>query len=111
MQLSKIINTCTHDLVAEAAVASIGSDFSRRIGQRAAVREMSTGAYVGSMVLKFSWRSGDAELRALSQAMLGASTPVLAGLRHILDITTAEEDEREERQLKHNGRFRFDAVA
>ncbi len=91
MQLAEIVNTCTHESVAEAAIASIGPGFARDIARAAAARDMSVGALVAGQVRRFSWRAGDADRHKLARAISGAPAPVLAGLKHILEETMFDE--------------------
>ena len=91
MLLDEIINTCTHDMVAEAAVASIGSEFQAKVLRLATARDMTVGAFVATLVRRFSWRADASERRLLALAMRNAQTPFLAGLRHILETMMRED--------------------
>lgn len=94
MQLQEIVNSCTHDQVAEAAVASIGEWFHRDIARMATKRDMSVGALVASFVRRYAWRAGESEQAELTRAMRGAQEPVLAGLRHIIEIMVVDDTRR-----------------
>lgn len=95
MQLDEIVNSCTHDRVAEAAVASIGEIFLCDIRRLAAFHDMSVGEYVASLIRRYAWRASDGERAALKCAMRGAQTPVLAGLRYIIEAMVAEDHRRQ----------------
>ncbi len=91
MRLDEIVNTCMHERVAEAAVASIGAGVAQNVRRFAEARDMSVGVYVGGLVRRFAWRAGPGERLALTRAMDRAQTPILAGLRHILEAMLKEE--------------------
>ena len=90
MMFSEIINTCTNEKVAEAAVASISVEFLLKVRRAADARDMAVGEYTAGLVRRFSWRAGEVEHRGLARAMDGAQTPILAGLRHIVEVMMAE---------------------
>ena len=93
MLLAEIVNSCTNDKVAEAAVASIGGAFYEDVARSACRREMSVGALVAALVLRFAWRADEPEMRALMRAATGAPAPVLAGLEHSLESMIDEDDD------------------
>ena len=80
----------TAPVVAEAAVASISVEFMLKVSRAADSRGMAPGEFTAGLVRRFSWRAGEAEHRALARAMDGAQTPILAGLRHIVEVMMAE---------------------
>ena len=96
MMLAEIINTCTNDKVAEAAVASISVEFFRGVRRVADARDMSVGQYTAGIVRRFHWRACEDEHRALVRAMDGSQAPILTGLRHIL-VTMMEKETRPSR--------------
>jgi len=93
MLLDEIVNSCMHERVAEAALASLGADIPQRVRLIAREREMSAGAYVAALVRRFVWRAGPGEHRALARAVRRTQAPMLAGLRHILRTMLKEERE------------------
>jgi hypothetical protein len=99
MLLAEIVNSCTNEKVAEAAIASMGGVFYEDIARAAARREMSVGALVAALVLRFAWRADEFELRALASATRGAPAPVLAGLEYILECMIDEDDDAAHRRL------------
>jgi hypothetical protein len=95
MMFAEIINTCTNENIAEAAVASISVVFLNEIRRVADGHDMSVGEYAAGLVRRFHWRASDLEHAAMARAMDGSQAPVLAGLRYILE-TMMEEDENPE---------------
>jgi hypothetical protein len=91
MLLIEIIKTCSHEEVAQAAVASIGTEFERRVERAACERGMRTGSFVASTVRCFERTAGDDEWAGLADAMAGKDMPILSGLRHILETRLAEQ--------------------
>ncbi|HYP57187.1 MAG TPA: hypothetical protein VEQ35_02760 [Beijerinckia sp.] len=82
--IDEIVRNCSHEKVAQAAVASLGCDVAGKVGVLATSRGMSVGAFTAQTVRQFHERGGDTEKRALGRAMHGADQPILSGLHHIL---------------------------
>jgi hypothetical protein len=91
MLLVEIIKTCSHEKVAQAAVASIGSEFQERVETAARERGLRTGIFVAVAVRCFGRTAGDDEWADLARAMERKDMPILSGLRHILEITLADQ--------------------
>ncbi len=91
MQLAELFNSCAHDRVAAAAVASLGDGYLRDVVGVATSQDMSVGHYVSSAVRCFAVQADDGERSALRSAMRGAPAPVLAGLDYILQSTRRRE--------------------
>ena len=89
--ISEIIHTCSHEKVAQAAVASLGSLFAGKVGTTAGARGLTIGAFAAQAVRQFSERSREEERLALRKAMVGSDHPILAGLQLILS-TAIEAD-------------------
>jgi len=85
MIIREIVATCSNPHVARAAVASIGGDFARRFARDAAARHLSSGMLASRLVRDFARRAGDGDWEGLGKAIRGADTPILDGLRHILE--------------------------
>jgi len=85
MLIAELVNSCSHEPVARAAILSLGRDFTARIERAAGNRGQSAGAYAARRVVRFADRAGEIEWRSLSRAMEGADMPVLDGLRYILE--------------------------
>jgi len=83
--IAEIIHTCSHEKVAQAAVASMGSGFADKVGVTAGANGLSIGAFTARAVREFEKIGGEQEKHALRQAMNGSDQPILAGLQHILE--------------------------
>lgn len=82
--IAEIIHTCSHEKVADAAVASMGSYFAGKVGIAAGACGLSIGAFTACVVRDYERFGGEDERQALRQAMEGSDQPILTGLRHIL---------------------------
>ncbi len=85
MIVREIVATCSNPHVASAAIASIGGDFARRFERDAAARNLSSGMLASCLVRDFARRADDSDWEGVGEATRGADTPILAGLRHILE--------------------------
>ena len=96
MLVADLLHSCANDSVAEAAVSSIGGDFTIRMRDEATRRGVSVGHLASDVVRSFARVASERDWRQLIEATHGEDTPVLAGLRAILDRQTvrAREDER-----------------
>jgi hypothetical protein len=81
----EIVVTCSNPYVARAAVASIGGDFARQFSREAALRELSSGMLASRLVSAFARMAKDSDWDKVADAIRGADTPILTGLRHILE--------------------------
>ncbi|WP_156898136.1 hypothetical protein [Methylocapsa acidiphila] len=82
--IAEIVHSCSNEKVAQAAVASIGSDFAGKVGATASAYGMSIGAFTAHAVRRFDQSVGEDEKKVLRQAMRGSDQPILYGLRRIL---------------------------
>ena len=85
MVVAEIVRTCSHAKVAQAAVASMGTEFSSRVGAVAGRRGVETGAFAAQVVQEFDRSAGATQRRALECAVRHADMPLLVGLRQILE--------------------------
>jgi hypothetical protein len=92
MMFAEIINTCTNEKVAEAAIASISVAFLNDMRRYADAHDMGVGEYAAGLVRRFKWRASECERKTLNVSMDGSQAPVLAGLRYILETMMKEED-------------------
>jgi hypothetical protein len=83
--IAEIIHTCSHEKVAQAAVASMGSGFAGKVGVTAGANGLSIGAFTARAVREFEKIGGEQEKQALRHAMNGSDQPILAGLQYILE--------------------------
>ncbi len=81
----EIVTTCSNPHVARAAVASIGGDFARQFSREAADRRLSSGMLASRLVGGFARTASDSDWEEVEDAIRGADTPILAGLRRILE--------------------------
>ena len=81
----EIVVTCSNPHIARAAVASIGGDFARRFSREAALRKVSSGMLASRLVSDFARTARDSDWQVVADAVRGADTPILTGLRHILE--------------------------
>ncbi len=85
MIVREIVSTCSNPHIARAALASIGGDFARRFERDAANLNMSSGVLASRLVRHFVRRADDSDWEGARQATRGAGTPILSGLRYILE--------------------------
>ena len=91
--IAEIIHTCSHEKVAQAAVASLGSDFAGKVGATAGTYGLSIGAFTARTVREFETNVGEREKQALRAIMARTDQPILIGLQHIL-LPVVEVDGR-----------------
>lgn len=82
--IAEMIHSCSHEKVAHAAVASMGSGFAGKVGITAGAKGLSIGAFTARAVREFEKIGGEQEKQALRAVMEGADQPILIGLQHIL---------------------------
>lgn len=82
--ITEIIRTCSHEKVAQAAVASMGPYFAEKVGSKAGAQGLSVGAFTALAVRNFEKFGGETEWQRLRQAMDGSEQPILTGLQVIL---------------------------
>lgn len=82
--IAEIVHTCSNEKVAQAAVASLGTEFASKVGETARLSGMSVGAFTARTVLQYDRAVGEKERQALRDAMRGTDQPILFGLHQIL---------------------------
>jgi len=85
MLLSELVRSCSHEKVAEAAVASIGPGFRRLIEEAARDKGLGVGAFSASLVRSFAYNADEQDWSYLAAQLAGKDMPILAGLRHVLE--------------------------
>lgn len=90
MVIQDIMNSCSNEQVAEAAVASIGGVFARRVLETAKRRGVRPGALAASAVLKFRSNARSTEFEALQNAVAGDDLPLLRGFAMIVEPALGE---------------------
>ena len=88
----EIIQSCSNEKVASAALASIGGFFAARVEAIADNAGMESGALAARAVRYFGEKAGAAEWDDLRCALVGQDLPVLTGLRHILEFSLPQLD-------------------
>lgn len=83
----EIISSCSHPNVAQAALASIGGQFALRFETHADSLGLKSGSMAAQAVRRFADAAQIREWDLLRHAMAGSDQPVLAGFRHILEIS------------------------
>jgi hypothetical protein len=90
MLMDDIFHSCSHEKVAQAAVACIGGPFADRVRHVAAHHGVTPGAFAASAVRRFDrTASGDAR-DILRRALSGDDQPLLRGLRLIVEPSLDE---------------------
>lgn len=84
--MKEIINSCSHDAVADAAVQSLGFEFYSRMKLLAGAHQKSAGAYAAHLVRQFAADADEHAWTQLALAVERRDMPVLAGLNFILDM-------------------------
>ena len=85
MLIEEITKTCSHEGVADAAIACMGETFALRVRSEARQRGLTPGAFAVRTVQTFVCTAGEGERQAVRLAMDGADQPVLSGLRRIIE--------------------------
>ncbi len=91
MVIQDIMNSCSNEKVAEAAVASIGGTFARRVRETAKRRGVRPGALAASAVLRFRSDARSTEFEALQRALAGEDLPLLRGFALIVEPALGDE--------------------
>ncbi len=84
MLVSDILKSCSHERVAEAAVASIGGDFAHHVRRRAGERGHSVGGSTANHVKQFSRQASKRDGRLLLATLRGEDLALLAGLQAVM---------------------------
>lgn len=85
MPVADMINSCSNDKVAQAAVACINGQFAERVRSAAHENELSVGRFVALVVRDYALCANDEAGVALREKMEGADQPILEGLRYVIE--------------------------
>lgn len=85
MLIADMIHSCSNDKVAQAALACIGGLFAERVTDVAKKNGLSAGRFVAIVVRDFARRADMEAHAALQSHMSRADTPLLHGLRQLLE--------------------------
>lgn len=91
MVIVDLINSCSNDKVAQAALACIGGGFAERVRVAAREKGVTVGKFVAMAVREFASRSDEAAQEALRAKVVRDDQPLLRGLREVLE-TALERD-------------------
>lgn len=86
MLRTELINSCSHEKVAEAAILSIGGDFRDRVALHARASNVTTGRYAANCIRRFAEEAHEDDWEALSAEIAGCDQPILHGLRWLVEI-------------------------
>ena len=92
MLIGDILHSCVNESVAEAAVLSIGGDFSERLRTLACRCDLTVGALVGRIVRRFALGATERDWRFVTSAMDGEDLPLLCGLKALIDTMMRNPD-------------------
>ncbi|MFO1101537.1 MAG: hypothetical protein U1E20_01375 [Methylocystis sp.] len=85
MVIADLINSCSNDKVAQAALSCIGGHVAERVRVAAGDKGLSVGKYVVLAVREFASRSDKAAQEALRVRVVRDDQPLLRGLREVLE--------------------------
>ena len=85
MLMTELINSCSHDPVAEAGVISIGPAFHARVARAARRENLRVGAYAARAVRRFRAEARAADWEDLRDLCAHDDMPILRGLHHIVE--------------------------
>ncbi len=87
MLIRDMLHSCSHEGVAQAAVACIGDPFADRV--RAAARRRGVGVGVGSFVAgvvrEYARQASESDLARLRRSIAGTDQPILVALRCVVE--------------------------
>lgn len=85
MLVTDLIHSCSNEMVAQAALMSIGGRFAERVRVAAQEKGVSVGRFVAAVVRDFARRADDNVREALRERMTGDDLPLLTGLRALIE--------------------------
>lgn len=92
MIVREIIATCANPHVARAAIDCIGGDFASRLSRHAESRNLSRGSLAAQLLRQFATRAEENDWDGVWAATRGSETPVLSGLRYLLERACELDD-------------------
>jgi len=85
MRTTELFRSCANEYVAAAALACIGGRLERRVAAAARRAGLSMGAFVAELVADYDRKASPNRRRTLEMGMVRHDTPLLAGLRHVVE--------------------------
>ena len=103
MRSTELFRTCANEHVAAAALACIGGGLKKRVTRAARTAGVTDGAYVARLVADYSRKASPGRRQSLEQGMIREEMPILAGLRHVVEVALEEEFDAEDVQWPAGG--------
>lgn len=85
MLVSDLIHSCSNEMVAQAALMSIGGRFAERVRIAAQEKGVSVGRFVVAVVRDFAGQADESVKEALRERIIGDDQPLLTGLRALIE--------------------------
>ncbi len=85
MRTTELFRSCANEYVAAAALACIGGRLERRVALAARRADVSIGAFVARLVVDYDRKASPRRRKTLEMGMIRHDTPLLAGLRHVVE--------------------------
>lgn len=86
MRTTELFRTCANEHVAAAALACIGGKLERRVTAAARRAGLPAGAFVVELVADYDRKASPNCRKALEMGMVRQDMPILAGLRHVVEM-------------------------
>ncbi|MCW2285976.1 hypothetical protein M2323_003813 [Rhodoblastus acidophilus] len=86
MDSSELFRSCANEHVAAAALMSLGGALVERIDRAALPIGVTRGAFVANLLAEYDRKASPELRKQLVRAMSRAQMPILAGLRHVLQV-------------------------
>ncbi len=86
MRANELFRTCANEHVAAAALACIGGGLKKRVALAARSAGLSSGAYVARLLADYDRKASPRRRKSLEQGMIHDEMPILAGLRHVVEV-------------------------
>lgn len=85
MLVTDLIHSCSNEMVAQAALMSIGGRFAERVRIAAQEKGLSVGRFVAAVVRDFARKADENVREALRERIIGDDQPLLTGLRALIE--------------------------
>ncbi len=86
MRSNELFRSCANEHVAAAALACIGGSLEKRVDIAARRAGLSSGAFVVRLVADYDRKASPGRRKSLEKGMFRNQTPILAGLRHVVQV-------------------------
>jgi hypothetical protein len=85
MRTAELFRSCANEHVAAAAMACVGGALHRRVSEAARGAGLTSGALVARLVADFDRKASPRRRKSLEKSMTRHQTPILAGLRLVVE--------------------------